>query len=78
MQFFESGKTELYNIRQDIAEKTDLSTKHPEKAAELLKELQQWQAGTRATIPTKLNPAFNPAAPETGKKRGKGKGKTRK
>ena len=60
MQFFESGKLELYNIKQDIGEKSDLYASHPEKADELLKELKKWQAETQAIIPSVLNPDFNP------------------
>jgi arylsulfatase A-like enzyme len=73
MQFFESGKTELYNIREDIREQQDLSASHPEKAAELLKELRKWQVKTQAVIPVKLNPGFDPNAVEKNKG-GKGKG----
>ncbi len=60
MQFFESGKTELYNVKQDLSETTNLATSHPEKLAELLTELEAWQATTEAVIPTVLNPHFDP------------------
>jgi len=60
MQFFESGKTELYNIKQDLSEQTDVSASYPEKLAELLAELEDWQATTNAVIPTTLNPHFDP------------------
>jgi len=78
IQFFESGKTELYNIRQDIGEKKDLAADYPEKAAELLKELKKWQADTKAIIPSKLNPDFDPNAPTIGSGKRKGKGKKKR
>jgi arylsulfatase A-like enzyme len=34
----------LFNLAQDIGEKTDLSAKHPEKVQELQKDWQQWNA----------------------------------
>ncbi|WP_244651302.1 MULTISPECIES: sulfatase-like hydrolase/transferase [unclassified Lentimonas] len=42
------GKAELYNIKNDWAEETDLSSQYPEVVAALEKKLQQWQE----TIPT--------------------------
>ena len=35
LEFFETGKLELYNLKDDIGEKKDLSKKMPEKAKEL-------------------------------------------
>jgi arylsulfatase A-like enzyme len=69
MQFFESGKIELYNIKQDLSEKNDLADSHPEKLSELLKELKRWQSKTKAVIPTRLNPAFDPKDEEVKKKK---------
>ena len=36
-------KTRLYNLGQDIGEKTDLSQAEPEVKAELLKALEAWE-----------------------------------
>ena len=47
----------------------------PEKAASLLVELKKWQTKTKALIPTKKNPHFNPKAQNNAKKGKKGKGK---
>ncbi|MFT4586899.1 MAG: arylsulfatase A-like enzyme [Limisphaerales bacterium] len=71
IQFFEDDSIQLFNLRKDLGEKTDLATTHPEKAAVLLAELNAWQNKTGATIPTKLNPKFDPKKPVSG--RGKGK-----
>ncbi|MEC7905872.1 MAG: sulfatase [Verrucomicrobiota bacterium] len=58
IQYFESGKTELFNLNKDLEEQRELSKSHPEKAEDLLQELKQWQRNTHAVIPTTLNPDF--------------------
>jgi hypothetical protein len=60
MQFFETDSFELYNIKEDIGETTDLASSHPEKTNELLTMLKKWQVDTDADIPTTLNPDFDP------------------
>lgn len=60
MQFFETDTTELYNVKEDIGEKIDLASKHPEKVSEMLKSLKKWQRETGADIPSALNPGFDP------------------
>lgn len=60
MQFFESNKLELYNIKQDVSEAHDLAAEQPEIVAELLKDLQRWQDETKAAIPSTTNPGFDP------------------
>ncbi|MCF7849133.1 MAG: DUF4976 domain-containing protein, partial [Kiritimatiellales bacterium] len=51
IHYYEDGRDELYNIAKDIGEQTDLAAKHPEKATELRKQLDQWLAETGARIP---------------------------
>ncbi len=75
IQFFESDTVELYHLRNDIGEKSDVSSANPDKTVELLSELKRWQRETKAIIPTKLNPDFDPRAKPAGTKKGKGKGK---
>jgi len=58
IQYFESGKIELFNLNKDLEEQWELSKSHPEKAEDLLHELKQWQRNTHAVIPTTLNPDF--------------------
>lgn len=58
IQYFESGKIELFNLGNDLEEKRELSKSHPEIADDLLKELNQWQQRSNAIIPTILNPDF--------------------
>ena len=56
---FEDGSLELYNLKNDIGEKTDLSRVNPRKKRELFKELKAWQKKTNAPIPSEKNPTFN-------------------
>ena len=59
IQNFEDGALELYNLREDIGETTDLSQSNATKTQELFTRLQAWQKATNAAIPTKPNPAFD-------------------
>jgi arylsulfatase A-like enzyme len=53
IEFFEDGHSELYNLKDDLGEKTDLAGKMPEKVAELKKLLADWRAATGAKMPVK-------------------------
>ena len=46
---FENERVELYNLKNDPSESTDLVGKHPEQAAKMLKQLKAWYADTRKT-----------------------------
>lgn len=59
--YFEDESVKLFNVREDISEKKELSKAKPEKAAELLKELKAWWKKTNAVIPNQPNPAFTGA-----------------
>ena len=61
-QYFEDGGLELYNLREDIGETTNLAETHPEKRAELLERLVRWRTEIDAPIPTDANPAYDAAA----------------
>jgi arylsulfatase A-like enzyme len=58
-EFYEDGRIELYNLKEDIGEKNDLSAKMPEKAAELKKMLQDWRKSVDAPMPAP-NPDYDP------------------
>ena len=58
IQFYEYGTIRLYNIEEDISEKTDLSTSQPEMAQALLEELKGWVSETGAPIPKTPNKSF--------------------
>jgi arylsulfatase A-like enzyme len=53
IEFFETGKAELYNLWDDVGEKTDLAARMPEKAKELREMLAAWRKKVNAPMPTK-------------------------
>ena len=58
IQYFEDNVLELYNLANDPSETKDLAKENPDQADALLEELQNWQAKTKAPIPTQKNPAY--------------------
>ncbi len=62
IRFFEDGREEFYNLKDDIGEKTDLSAVHDLKRLQLAKILDEWIDETNAPVPTMKNPDFNQQA----------------
>jgi arylsulfatase A len=60
IEFYEDGRLELYNLKDDIGEKNNLATKLPERAAELQQKLAAWRKSVGAKMPTP-NPDYDPA-----------------
>jgi arylsulfatase A len=60
VEFYETGAIELYNLKDDVAEKNDLSQKMPEKAAQLKQKLEAWRKQVGAQMPT-LNQNYDAA-----------------
>ncbi len=60
IEFFEDGRLELYNLKEDVGERTDLAAAMPQKAAELRKKLANWRRAVKAQMPTP-NPDYDPA-----------------
>lgn len=58
IEFFADGQQELYHLKQDLSETTNLAAKMPHKAAELQHKLAQWRTETGAALPQK-NPKFD-------------------
>jgi arylsulfatase A-like enzyme len=71
MEFFEDHRLELYNLRDDIGEKTNLAEKMPDKTKELHARMIAWRAAIKAPMPTP-NPNIQPAKPGKGKGRKQG------
>ncbi len=69
MEFFEDHRLELYNLRDDIGEKTNLSEKLPGKVKEMHTKMLAWREAIKAPMPTP-NTDIKPA---TGKKSSEGK-----
>lgn len=55
IEFFEDGRLELYNLREDVGEEHNLAGELPELAAELQALLAGWRADCEARIP-EVNP----------------------
>jgi len=60
VEFYEDGKVELYNLKDDVGEWKDLSASQPQKRAELLGLLRKWRSDVGAQMPTP-NPNYDPA-----------------
>jgi len=53
IEFFEDGRLELYNLKEDIGEKNNLAASMPEKTAQLHKMLKAWRDEVGARYPAK-------------------------
>ena len=52
IEWYEDGRLELFNLRDDLGEANDLATAMPEKARELQKMLADWRRTVGAQMPT--------------------------
>ena len=59
IEFFEDGRLELYNLRNDISEDHNLAEAEPEITARLYRLLMDWRQSVEAKIP-QPNPDFTP------------------
>ncbi len=60
IEFFEDGKRELYNLREDIGETHDLVSQEPAVADRLHEDLEHWRQDVHALMP-RSNPQYDPA-----------------
>ena len=75
LEFFESGKLELYNLRSDLSQTNDLASSQPAQVRGLHARLVAWRKDLNAPMPTKN---LEPAPPKpAAKKRQAGVRKTR-
>jgi len=56
IEWYEDGRLELYNLRDDIGEANNLAAAMPEKARELQKMLADWRKSAGAQMPTRKEP----------------------
>ena len=61
-EYFEDGALELYNLKDDIAERKNLAKSNPAKVRELHRLLVDWRKKINAPVPAKPNPDFDAAA----------------
>jgi arylsulfatase A-like enzyme len=59
VEFFEDMHVELYNLKEDVSEKTDLAKQQPDRANELRDLLHAWRKAVGAQMPTP-NPNAQP------------------
>lgn len=60
VQHFETGRNELFHLREDPGEANDLAAQHPDRVMELARRLFDWQNALRAQWPV-YNPDHEPA-----------------
>ena len=60
IEFFEDGRSELYNSADDIGGQNKLTPAMPHKANELHHLLRAWRKFLHASVPTKRNPKYSP------------------
>jgi arylsulfatase A len=53
VEYFEDGRQELYNLRDDLSEAHDLAAREPKKTKELAELLHAWRKSIDAQMPTK-------------------------
>mgnify|MGYP001823555581 CR=1 FL=1 len=58
-QYFEDGRLELYDLRRDVGEESNLATARPGKTRELLQVLEAWREEIGAPVPTEGNPEYD-------------------
>jgi len=61
IEFYEDNRVEMYNLKDDVGEKHDLSAEMPRKAAQLRKMLHDWRKAVDAQMPSP-NPEYRPKA----------------
>lgn len=54
IEYYDDGSVELYNLAQDIGEKTDLSGKKPHRARAMKTKLDQWLRESGAKMPIRI------------------------
>lgn len=58
IQFVNSGKLELYNLKSDMAEKNNLADVNPNIRNELLNQLVEWRKSNQVPLPAASNLTF--------------------
>ena len=51
LEYFEDGRIELFNLKTDLGEKTDLASARPDVAKCLAAELRAWRKEVGALMP---------------------------
>ncbi len=59
VEFFEDGRTELYDLKSDLSETNNLVARMPEKSKLLQSKLREWRQSVGAQLPA-VNPNYVP------------------
>ncbi len=59
IEFFGDKRIEMYNLKEDLAQKTDLARRLPQQAKRLHRKLADWRKSVAAQLPTP-NPDYDP------------------
>ena len=62
IEWFETGRLELYNLSNDLGEQKMLNDSHPQKLKELHEKMKAWRERVSAPVPTVPNPRYKKAA----------------
>ena len=60
IEFFDGTPVELYNLKEDLSETTNVANEHPELVQRLQQQLARWRKQVGARMPTP-NPNYDPA-----------------
>lgn len=60
IEYYEDGRTELFDLKEDLGENKDISRQLPQKTAELKGKLDTWLASLKVQMP-QPNPAYDKA-----------------
>ena len=69
MEFFEDGRLELYNLRDDIGETHNLASAMPDRTKELYTKMAAWRESVKAPMPTLKTNDSTVKPPTTKRKR---------
>jgi len=58
---YSTGALELYDLKNDLSQSTDIASKHPEKTQALHKEFRNWLKSVGGTIPEKTGRKKKPS-----------------
>jgi arylsulfatase A-like enzyme len=73
LEWFEDGRQELYNVKDDVSEEHNLLGKNADKAKDLHDKLVAWRASIGAKMPTPYTPSAGNAEKPIAKKQGRNK-----
>ncbi len=71
MEFFEDGRLELYNLRDDIGETQNLAAAMPDKTKELHAKMLAWREAVKAPLPKPNKELAQPPAQKKAKRKTK-------